>query len=101
MALASGEPVTEKKPKKRSYPLRFTCGVCRFTVHINHGVTYKGANEALGRAGWRIERRHAKTKEPYSKIPENFEPAIWTPVCNVCADQPPVPLPPPLPAFKM
>lgn len=62
---------TQKKSKwiKRYGVLRFECIACGFEVHPSPGVPYKGANEALGKAGWRIEKRGD----------------VWGSVCNKCA----------------
>lgn len=81
-----------KKPRiARRGVLRFVCGVCDFTVHPSVGVTYAGANIALGLHGWRIERRHTKTRKPYPRTSDNLDAAVWTPVCNVCATPDPKP----------
>lgn len=66
--------MTESQPAKKHHikrygVLRFVCIACRFEVNPSRGVTYQGANKALGAAGWRIERRGY----------------LWGPVCNLCA----------------
>lgn len=60
------------RPTKKR-PLRFVCVPCGFTVNCSPGVTYAGANRALGLNGWRIEQRMRKGG------------AMWVPVCNACA----------------
>lgn len=63
--------LTKKASKwiKRYGVLRFVCRGCGFEVHPSPGVPYKGANEALGKAGWRIEKRNH----------------VWGSYCNRCA----------------
>lgn len=86
------EPVKPTRPRvKRRGVLRFVCFLCGFTVHPSPGVSYQGANQALGLAGWRIEHRQRNGQEG------------WVPVCNQCATPEPkpalpdvIPLPPPL-----
>lgn len=60
--------------RKIAHRLRFVCIACRFEVNPSPGVTYAGANRALGLYGWRIEQRqlHGSGK-------------TWGPVCNICA----------------
>lgn len=79
------EGVPKYKPRKRRGHMRFICLQCGFTVHVSKGVEYKGANHALGEAGWRIETRGQADKK------------TWGPVCNICATPdyllPPMPIP--------
>jgi hypothetical protein len=65
-----------RKPRiKRRGVLRFVCGACGFEAMANGDQTYARCNIALGRIGWRIEKRNffRGGKEG------------WMPVCNKCA----------------
>lgn len=70
-----------RRPPSRPLAFRFVCCACGFSARGRFGQPYAEVNFALGKLGWRVEKR------PYFRggMPG------WGPVCNKCATPDPAP----------